>query len=192
MHKIIATLPKAIIFGLLFSLLFLSDIYSQECGIERWRIKTVRDKDVKQIFWKAATTSVTEQVNEPREIQSGWLSAPRQPKELQLYKMSCVIIGLGKEKDNDYHMIIKDTKTGDHMIAEIPDPECSELKNTKLAPKYKQARDFIRKIYGEPSAIQKVKPTKIILYGVGFWEKMNHGQGHSKFGREIHPVVGIN
>jgi hypothetical protein len=78
------------------------------------------------------------------------------------------------------------------MVAEIPDPACKEIASTKLAPKYAIARDALRKIYGEPSGIKPVKPMKIVIWGVGFWEEKNHGMGHSKNGREIHPVVGIN
>ncbi|MEO8087600.1 MAG: hypothetical protein ABI763_12305 [Bacteroidota bacterium] len=163
---------------LVFLSLLAASVYSQECGIDRWKIKTVRDKDARQIKWTAVSSTVSQQCALPRTIQH-WKTDPRQTEEKQLYKIRCKIIGLGKEPDNDFHVIVQDMTTKETMVVEIPDPTCQELANTKLAPKYAQARSFLTNLYGEPGAIKKVKPKNITIYGVGFWEKLNHGQGHS-------------
>ncbi|MBS1903224.1 MAG: hypothetical protein JSS75_05940 [Bacteroidetes bacterium] len=190
MNTKITSLPILPILALII-LSIAGSVNAQECGIDRWRIKTIRDPIAKQINWKAVKSSIADQIGLERGFDKGWKTLARQQDESQLYKITCTLVELGKEDDNDYHLVIKDPKTGKTMIAEIPDPDCKELSNTKLAPKYRQAREVLKKVYGEPGAIVKVKPMKITIWGIGFWEKMNHGTGHSTNGREIHPVVGI-
>jgi hypothetical protein len=161
------------------------------CGLDRWSIKIVKDKDAKSINWKAVTTTVAEQIAIPRTIEK-WKSAVRQDDESQLYKIRCELTMIGKEDDNDYHIVVRDPSTKQTMIIEIPDPACPEIKGTKLAKNYTQSRQFIDDNFGAPGKkIIAVTKKTVTVWGLGFWDKSNHGTGHSKNGREIHPVVGI-
>jgi len=166
---------------------------AQNCGTERWSIKTLSDSDTIKInFNEVLPSTVHEQVllEKPQEKISLRLDS-----ETQVYSISCFIVGYKKESnDKDIHIIIEDIDTDETMVAEIPSPECFEIQNTSRYLLFKQLHDWFDSNIGLPSNskftyLEKHIPVTII--GVGFFD-FKHGQkGMAENAREIHPVLSI-
>jgi hypothetical protein len=121
---------KLFFIAFISSISIVNCICAQECGTDRWGVKTVRDQGAGQINWKVTASSVSAQCSIPRTITL-WKTLPRQADEMQLYQIPCILVGLGKETDSDFHLIIRDPQSGETMVAEIPDPACKEIASTK-------------------------------------------------------------
>jgi hypothetical protein len=165
--------------------------YSQNCGVERWSVKTLSDSDTTRIdFKKIIPSTVHEQVN---------LSPPnkkttRLENETIIYSIACFIVGYKKESnDKDIHIIIEDIETDETMVAEIPSHECFEIQKTSRYELFKQLEEWFIKNIGQPKSnftfLEKHIP--VTITGVGFFD-LHHGQiGLAGNGREIHPVLSI-
>ena len=141
-------------------------------------------------FKKIIPSSVHEQVLLARPE----FKQERQNDETSLYSISCYIIGYKKEKgDKDIHVIISDIKTGETMVAEIPNTECSELRGTSRYNSFVDLNLWFEKNIGHASSRfhfpDKLIPVK--LTGIGFWDFLHGQKGMAKNGREIHPVIGM-
>jgi hypothetical protein len=173
-----------------------SPAYSQ-CGSDRWAIKTLTDPAASSIDWTEHTTTVSAQGRLGRPFTAGWLNQPRHSTEKKTYAITGKLIKYGEEGDNDYHLVLRDLNTSETIIAEIPDPaNCTEVGATTKASQYAAARAQIDALFGAPPrnafrSIPRAQQRAITIHGVGFFDKRNHGTGHAKNGREIHPVYEV-
>ncbi len=180
------------LFLILFTLFYASQtITAQNCGVNRWSIKTLSDIDTIKIdFQQIIPSTVHEQIS--LEIPTDKKS--RLESETKVYSIDCFIVGFKKESDDkDIHIIIKDTETGETMVAEIPSYECFEIAKTSRYELFKQLQVWFIDNIGQPKSkfVYPEKPIPIIITGVGFFD-FNHGQkGMANNGREIHPVLSI-
>jgi hypothetical protein len=172
-------------YGMNILLLFLGIL---SCGgVERWPVKVLRDGITLSLT--AQPSTIKEQCELTRPL-GNWLTLPRQKDESQLYRVSGMLISAGTEADHDLHLVVSDGRRT--MIAEIPDPDCLPA-NDEHIPLFRVARHFIDSLLKgkEKGKIKDFKPIPVTLTGYGFWDKPNHGTGHSINGRELHPCVFI-
>jgi hypothetical protein len=162
-------------------------------------VKILIDTAGQRVFKKKALgTSVSDLANkkenprpEKKEIQKGL----RADSEKLKVTVTAYLIGLGQEKDGDYHLILKALKSKKTLVAEIPNPDDKKLKKfPELKNKYQKARDEIDKKVGVPNkTIKEIDPVKIIVTGIVFFDIFEEG-GHAHGSAienaiEIHPVT---
>lgn len=176
------------------SILFFISCHSlnaQDCGVERWKVKTLSDADTVFVnFDTIKKSSVQEQIS---------LNAPygkldsRLASETTVYSMDCFIIGFAKEDDKDIHVIVEDVNTDELMVIEIVSPECSDVQNTSRYKTFKELYEWFNKNIGIPHhSFTFLKEHKLVtVTGVGFWDSLHGQKGMANNGREIHPVLSI-
>ena len=166
---------------------------AQNCGTERWNIKTLSDKDTIKInFNEIIPSTVHEQVSleKPHEKITSRLDS-----ETKVYSIKCFIVGYKKENnDKDIHIIIEDIDTDETMVAEIPSSECFEIQKTSRYLLFKQLQEWFTNNIGQPSSSKFTyleKHIPVTITGVGFFDFMHGQKGMAENGREIHPVLSI-
>ena len=185
---------KRKLFTLVLIFIFLysfSNSYSQNSEHKRWSVKTLTDIDTSHInFKKIVNTSVHEQVNLKRPDQ---VFNKRNTSETTVYSMDCYIVGFKDQKDTDIHVILKDTKTSETMVAEIISPKDDNVKKTSRHKQLKKLRKYFVKNIGKPkqSFTMFKDPKLVTITGMGFWDSEHGQKGMAANGREIHPVLSI-
>jgi len=155
------------------------DSLSGQCGLERWPVKILTDKNRELIRFRPVEAPVTA-LNDLKPHQT-YPYDRRWNEELRVYRVRARLIDLRFEADSDLHLIIADFNQPDvTMIAEIPAPYCAV--GSGHEGDYKTARaDALRIPLGSLVEIE----------GVGFFDKMHDQRGLAKNGFEIHPVLKI-
>ena len=175
----------------ILTILFACQIsFGQNCGVERWNVKTLSDKDTLKIdFKKIIKSTVHEQVllNHPLH------KTDRLNSESEVYSIDCFIVGFKEENDKDIHVIIEDIETDETMVIEIPSYECLEVQKTSRYQLFKELHEWFYKNIGHPSSkfvfLQKHIP--VTITGVGYFDFLHGQKGMAENGREIHPVLSI-
>lgn len=162
-----------------------------QCGEERWDVKTLSDKDTVLIdFDNVVKTSISEQVNlpKPEKIKK---DMPRLQSESTVYTLDCYIIGFKREKDMDIHIVIKDMKSEETMVAEYPSPFCPEVKATSHYQEFVKLNEWFLKNIGKPKQQfhNLLRPIAVKITGVGMFDFVHGQRGMAANGREIHPVL---
>ncbi len=176
---------------ILIVFLFCLNIFSQDCGKERWHIKTLSDADTLFVnFDTIRLSSIPEQINMPKP--EGKPEA-RLASETSLYTIECYIVGFAEEKDRDIHIVIADINTDVTMVAEIVSPECSDVQTTSRYLLFKYIYDWFSDHIGIPkhSFIILDECKFVTITGIGFWDHIHGQKGMAGNGREIHPVLFI-
>jgi len=172
-------------------LLFNLTAKSQNCGAERWDIKTLSDKDTIDIdFFKITKSTVQEQ----QQLIAPHKKTNRLESEKQVYSIDCFVVAYKKElNDKDIHLIIKDINTAETMVVEIPNYACIEIQKTSRAEAFRNLEQWFINNIGRPTT--KIKYVKkqilITIIGVGFFDFIHGQTGGARNGREIHPVLSI-
>lgn len=171
------------VFLVLFTLINFNCIYAQ-CGIERWRIKTISDgANIDTINVVNEEISNLVKLNPPKWHEN----LSRLDEERKYVKVICNISYYKTEEDGDYHLVLEDIKTGDTMIGEIASVEC---KNTFsfYANCFKKAKyEFKQNI----KSAHKLNPGIYEIKGVLFFDKKHGQKGLAPNGIEIHPIFHI-
>ena len=179
-----------ILFFVLLLITYLNT-YSQKEEHKRWSIKTLSDKDTSLINFKnVINSSVHELTNVKRPAGK---FTKRVATETIVYSLDCYVVGFRKETDKDIHVIIKDLKTGETMIAEIVSPKVPAVKHTSRHKQYKKLRKWFVDNIGNPTYTFKIlkNPKLVTISGVGFWDAEHDQRGMASNGREIHPVLSM-
>jgi len=186
----------------LFAILFWNTLLPAQ-GVYRWDVKIAIDTAgvrIAKTKYKAKATSISELASkkenprpEKKEIQKGL----RADAEKRKVTVTCYVTGLGKEKDGDYHLILKALASKKTLVGEIPDPDQPKLKGFPTYKKqYAKARDVVDKKIQEPtSKIKEIEPVKVVVTGFVFFdifEEGGHGHGSAvENAIEIHPILSI-
>ena len=177
---------------LLIVFLFISKVnIAQNCGVERWSIKTLSDADTMKInFNEIKPSTVKEQTL--LETPAGKKTF-RFNSETTVYSIDCFIVGYKREDDKDIHIIIEDIETDETMVAEIASSECFEVQNTSRYVLFKELEEWFIKNIGQPTTkfIFLEKHIPVNITGVGFFDHLHGQKGMASNGREIHPVLSI-
>jgi hypothetical protein len=166
--------------------------YSQNCGKERWSIKTLSDKDTLKIDFNNIQKST---ISSQKGFEKPFINsiAPRQITEDTVYSIECFLLAYKKEDDMDIHLLIKDLITQDTMVAEIPDAICTSIQQTSRWNDFILLNNWFIKNIGMPTNrfTYLNTPIKVQIIGVGFFDFMHGQKGMLKNGREIHPVLSM-
>lgn len=160
-----------------------------DCGVERWKVKTLSDIDSSSIdFTKIAPTTVSSQARMPtikitRDI--------RQPSENTVLSVTALVTSYKAEDDGDIHIVLQDPSTGETMIAEIPNPHCTNILNTSRADMITKTRDWFIANIGHPTSKFKNTKTMVTITGTSFIDHIHGQRGAAPNGREIHPVLSM-
>ena len=116
-------------------------LYAGDCGVERWKVKTLSDPDTTKVdFVNIVESSIHEQIQlaDPNPDRN----TPRLNSETTIYSINCYILGYKKETDRDVHIIIQDPETKETMVAELPDPICENIRQTSRYQKFLELNDW--------------------------------------------------
>jgi hypothetical protein len=163
-----------------------------DCGSLRWDYKILIDAAGLEVYKQHPhTSSIQELVTAERPTVLG---NQRTEFEDQKVTVTGYVTKLGKEADRDYHLVVKSLDDEYSIVCEIPDPTCSKLKHFPgLKADYKAARNYVNQKIKLPTSQIKAltQKVKVKITGVPFFDKADHGEGHSLNGIEIHPVLQI-
>jgi hypothetical protein len=141
------------------------------CGVERWSIKTLKDRPLLQ-HARPATVAQLTRLRAPRVLPAG----RRLAAEHQIYSVVGSVT-LRPEADLDYHLILR---SGAHtMITETPSPLCTAgatpLRRRQMTAARRAARPCSR--------------ARVV--GVAFFDYRHAQTGVAPNGIELHPVLGF-
>ena len=151
-----------------------------KCGVERWPVKVLADKEASMVNRTPLDATVTELGALP--VPAGPKPDDRRlpPHELQVYRVRAIIDQISTEDDSDWHLILRDPRNPRAtMIAEIPAPECGP---PELAALFTEARTQLRRIPRRGEAI---------VEGVAFFDFFHNQRGRAPNLIELHPVLRI-
>jgi hypothetical protein len=156
-------------------------------GILYWQLKTLSDKEAKQILNINAPIKTTIQALRKEKRPASKRSATRWPFEKQVVVIRCSIDTSGYEEDGDIHIVLRDRKTNLTMVAEIPNPFCSNVKKSPFFAQIKKAfNDYVLL-----SNNHKKFSGLFEIVGVPFFDKKHNAVGNAPTMIEIHPVLRI-
>lgn len=197
-----------IAFILLFSALSFAKIVpaTQQCGTERWSVKTLQDTTLDQINFDHVEETTVREMTE-------WEVPDHKPEttrikgiETTVWRVHAMLIGYKFDKkktaDGDFHVVFADhQKKNGHwvtMIGELPKPECG---NPQYAKVWTDLRDFMATmgVLHSGKFLTFDKPIPVVIEGVGFFDKI-HGtfenedgtkgqEGVAQNGIELHPIL---
>ena len=160
-------------------------------GSERWKVKTLQDETAGQVHLSSSTSiSIADLIAKARS--SDWSSdnnSPRLGDEFDVYTTRGKIIYAQEQKDGDIHIELSDGKNPEHtVIAEIPNPNCPNVKNSDFVQKFRKVKnDWLNK-YQDKTVYSK---GTFEVKGILFHDSKNHGNGGNENGVELHPVLSI-
>jgi hypothetical protein len=141
------------------------------CGVERWSIKTLKDRPLLQ-HARPATVAQLTRLRAARVLPP----ARRLAAEHRIYSVVASVT-IRPEADLDYHLILR---SGAHtMIAETPSPLCTP----GATPTRRQQMTAARK------AARPCSKARVV--GVAFFDYRHAQTGVAPNGIELHPVLGF-
>src|SRR4030095_1922908 len=181
--------------GLLYTLLFAAaaeniggkDSDNKCGGEERWNVKVVTDPNADKARSGFEETTIADliKIDTKKPENKYGEDKPRMEIETHLYKIRhCFITDVLRENDNDLHLVIEDG-AGNHMIAEIPDPKCSEAQKSDWIGNFEEARNTLVQFSNN------YRHFMFSITGFLFVDK-KHGQtGRAPNNVELHPIIEI-
>lgn len=158
------------------------------CGVERWAVKTLTDRDAGKVSLQATPTTIAVL----RAMKAPAVLGPARigPVERHSFLIHATLIAWKQEADRDFHLELQDGQ-GLTMIAEIPDPACMGL--SPLARSVAVARQAVVSALGKPNLQRFVVVHRpVAIAGVGFFDFLHGQRGVAPNGIELHPVFHIS
>ena len=160
-------------------------VHGALCGFERWPVKTLSDPQAREVDYAPRPATVR---------YLGSLAArpggqdSRGPLEKRTFAVPARIVGVKREEDSDYHLIL--ASGGATMIAEMPLLGCTAGAQHRYAMTGSRAE--LERAVGGPVGSSWVHPNLTVrVTGVLFFD-FPHGQsGHARNYAELHPVIGF-
>ncbi|MGB7846683.1 MAG: hypothetical protein WBL63_13790 [Candidatus Acidiferrum sp.] len=180
-----------------WSLLFLvglcaASAFGQQCGVERWTVKTGTDADAAQVDLanpQSGTIADLIALPAPHPIPTTSRVAPT---EKTVFVVNATLtdykLETGATGDSDYHLVLMDEQ-GNTMVAEIPSPQCVGTGST-FATQIAKARDEFDAQLKVTSSFQTAN-VPVRVTGVGFFDFFHHQHGAAPNVIELHPVLDI-
>lgn len=167
-------------------------------GQQRWDVKTMQDPNAHLVNFTPTTnySSIKKIKKIDREV---WHEIdPRSNVEYLTVQFKCKIKKYKEETgdsgDNDYHVVIyQEGNSQITMVAEIPDPNCPNVKNSKYVKNFKDSRKVIddNDNTSGSSDWKTVTNKTYTIYGVLFRDKKHNAVGQLPNYVEIHPVLSL-
>jgi hypothetical protein len=172
--------------ALLLSVLLSRAAAAQKCGVERWPVKTMTDKDSGDVDMTPAEVTVGELLALPQPGTQLPQSNRVAPTELSVFRIRALVTEIKKEKDGDYHLILADPDDPEStMLAEVPDEKCA--KGSGFEATFKSIRAKL-----EPYRKKKNLEQLIEIDGVGFFDFLHNQTGVARNGIELHPILKVS
>jgi hypothetical protein len=139
------------------------------CGTERWAVKTLSDRDRDSVDLRPVDATVEDLIQlQPEGVAPG--GARYVPEELTVYRVEAYLGGAFTENDGDWHLVL------------------FGLQNQR-ASLIAQARQALEDRLARPNPQDEA--IRVIVTGVGFFDRP-HGQvGAAPNQFELHPVLEI-
>lgn len=151
------------------------------CGVYRWRVKTLTDRDSAHVRWKPIRTTVRALVSLPRPADIE--KSQRTGHEFYVYRIRAILTRVHRNVDQDLHLALCDpSDCGIHMIAEVPNPSC--MGDSGHARAVAAAREAARSLRGSI-------PVLVEVVGVGFFDDFHDPTGGAPNRFELHPVLSL-
>jgi len=159
------------------------------CGSERWAVKTLSDPDRDSVDLRPVDATVEDLVQvEPEGVAPG--GARYEPVELTVYRVEAYLGGAFVESDGDWHLVLfglQDQHAS--LIAEIPDPTCAGACRCGFAEAFAEARQALQDRLSQPNPQDEA--IRVIVTGVGFFDRPHGQAGAAPNQFELHPVLQI-
>ena len=160
-------------------------IHGATCGIERWPVKTLSDPDARHVDF-AVRPATVRYLGSLRANPGGQDS--RGPLESRVFGVQARLIGVKRESDSDYHLIL--SEGGATMIAEMPLASCTSGAQHRYA--MSTARAELERAVGGPVGESWIHPNlRVRIAGVLFFDDPHGQSGHARNYVELHPVTGF-
>jgi hypothetical protein len=161
------------------------------CGVERWPVKTISDRDAARVNLNPVITSVSTLVGLPAPNPPP--VARLRPVEFTTYTVTASVVEAKLEHDSDIHLVIATpghpTQT---MIVEFPDaPACTPGTARPLVTRMHNARAAFVARFGMPGPTLTRLSGSAQITGVGFFDRIHGQAGVAPNGIELHPVLGF-
>ncbi|MBI3552153.1 MAG: hypothetical protein HY077_06515 [Elusimicrobia bacterium] len=177
------------------------------CGVERWGVKTLSDRDAGSVN----TSPITASIGGPGGLSTTppatpWLafdattSAHQMPPdvrtmsgpyaETQAFRIKGSLLRYKLESDSDYHIVVADPKTGETMIVESVDPVCAPSSSFKQT--FQTVRDQFLSSFSAPQpavGFIEIGGTPVTVVGVRFFDHLHGQNGVAKNGAELHAIL---
>jgi len=158
------------------------------CGVERWAVKTGIDPGARSVPLTPQDTTLAALAAIPRPA-GVVASSPRQAVEQVVYRVHATLVGVKREGDSDYHLVLNDG--GSMAVAEIPHPSC--VGSSPFAAGILASRVALDDLLGaapSTSSFQRLS-VSVVVTGVGLSD-FAHGQtGEGPADLELHPVLAL-
>ena len=149
-----------------------------QCGYDRWSVKTLTDADRAEVQFRPVVSTITAlgaiPIPEIPYPDDGRI----RPQEITVYRVRAVVRQILVQDDRDWHLILADPETGTTMVAEIPDPTCTQ--DSGHEAEFAAARDSLHAL---------PRGAVIEVTGVGFFDYIHNQRGRAPNGFELHPVL---
>jgi len=176
-------------FLLLIAVACIYSVNVQACGKERWPVKVGTDRDAVFVSGHPVDTNIAKLVALPAPINPNIRRDTRyQPIETSVYRISGHLIMIKREKDKDFHLVVKDNRNRT-MILEVPSVECAM--GSRFIEQIKQVRNQLNKRYHIHVRKKLVINDDITVTGIGFFDKIHGQEGVAPNGIELHPLLSI-
>lgn len=115
----------------LFFLFFLIPVLLSAQGVYRWDVKIAIDTAGQRVFkTKAEATTISSLASKkdnPRPEKAEIKKGLRANSEKRKVTVTAYVVGLGQERDGDYHLILKALRGKKTLVGEIPNPDQPKL-----------------------------------------------------------------
>ena len=160
------------------------------CGKERWPVKVATDKMQDRVDPTPVPITIAKLRLIDAPINPNIRKNSRYaPTELTTYEVTATLTVVKSQKDEDYHLVIKDNK-GRTMIVESPSPDCAE--GSVFLDEITSVRQAIDSELGGPIHGKKKLKRLVTVTGVGFFDRIHDQEGVAPNGIELHPLLSID
>ena len=162
------------------------------CGIERWFVKTLADRDAGLVSPSAVTAISIRDLNALPSHCEGGPDSRVYAEEFRVFEVTGRVTYVAHEDDRDYHMALEDPDApGSTVVTELADTLCAGAVMSPHLATLRSVEGMFATILGGrlPSTLVG---TVVRVRGVGFYD-FNHGQrGRLRNCIELHPIVSIS
>jgi hypothetical protein len=157
------------------------------CGVERWAVKTLSDRDATRVDFRVRDTTITalRGLRAPSRLPSTRVPGA----EFRTYRIHATLIAAKREADHDVHLVVADpSNVRRTMIVELPDVACRGPASSGKKAQMQAARRAFERVCGVPSATR----FGAVITGVGFFDFLHGQRGVAPNGIELHPVLSFS
>jgi hypothetical protein len=156
-------------------------------GEEHWSQKVLTDPGAASIQLTIENSTIKNLLTIDTKLPQNKYgeSKPRMEIEKHIYQVKhCFITDILRENDNDLHLVLEDG-AGNHMIAEVPDTDCSEAKKSDWSGNFEEVRSLIL------SHASNYRHFLFTVTGVLFVDRFHRQTGAAPNNVELHPIIEI-